>query len=105
MLNSSVSIPAAKVRHMAENTIKRIQNARNAAVNRALDEIREDYRKSWWRRLFRRPIPTDAEILKSMDTDMIQLMYYNQEQVAQRLLKACNYSDTILVSTEDLGYL
>lgn len=80
---------------------------------------REKKRNSLWSRLFgykEKPEPTDAELLKSIETQRgdgiwlpetfwIDVRYDKYIEVANRLINAAKYADEIFVSTEDLERL
>lgn len=93
---SYTEMPAEEVITRAKAMIDRIHKHQEDARKKLVDEAREDARKSFFRRLFNRPIPTDEEIIAEYEKDAEYLFspwittYFicgNQLETAERLLR------------------
>lgn len=103
LMNSSV------IKAKCEAMLSYIKTHRAQARQEVMDENREKMKNRFFHRLFKRPDPTDQEVEDYITGDVmfsdlfrVELFGYESEAVAKRLLKACEYTSEIYVSTEDL---
>lgn len=61
--SSYVKMDAVKVRAMCEDVIKRIDKSRNEAKTDYVNERLRKIRKSWWRKLWKKPVPSFEEVM------------------------------------------
>lgn len=104
---SNIAIESDKLREMCNKRIKRVKEMRELEIKNLLEQELKVRNNSWFRRWFRlRPlVENDLRNDRSvqMELSIIRSGYFIiGEQVAQRLMNACNHARTVFVSTEDL---
>lgn len=110
---SFVSLPSTKIIYLCERTLERITNHRKRAHKKLIEETREEMVNDWWHKLWKKPIPTDEEVLSYIhrsggdtirlpETFWINCHGVTNEDTAHRLLNAAKYADEVCISTEDL---
>jgi hypothetical protein len=90
---SFTEMSAEEVVRRAKNMIERIDKSRLAERKQALDVAREEARTSFFRRLFRRPMPTDEQLIQELREDFWNsynasyISYGLQRDKAEQLLR------------------
>jgi hypothetical protein len=109
---SFVLIRSDIIKAKCENALASIKAAREKYRQEAMDKARAEMMNGFWFKLFKKPVPTDEQVESYLcdgvmfsELFRIQIMYYKQEDVANRLLSASKYADEMYVSTEDLERL
>jgi hypothetical protein len=97
---------------MAVTCITKIREQREALWQVLVLDKRKSYEKSWCRRLFRVPVPSDTEIRKSLERASLGRVYGTKsivasvgaeaEEIALRLIRDTEHTHLIQVSAEDL---
>jgi hypothetical protein len=101
---SFVKMSSKTVAEMATKELEWIKQYREKKTQRAIESCRQKMVNGWWHRLWKKPVPTDQEVIVFLefDIDMINATYGCSEMIAKRLLNACQYAEDIFISTEDL---
>jgi len=104
---SFVEMDAAEVAELAWKCIKHIEECRAHDWEAAIAYRRRGYQKSWFRRLFRMEVPSDADIQKEIKSDRVASLLTGcyaegSLQTAEKLLRASRYAKTMTISTRDL---
>jgi len=106
-------MPAEEVIRRAQEMIDIIDRDREAERKALLEAERESARKSWFRRLFRLAMPSDAKLIEGLrsyafnEYDATYIMFGLQRDTSERLLRAArNAQDGIVyVTAEDMHAL
>ena len=104
---SFIEMPSDKVRKMAERAIQRIKERRERDWVDSIELRRKEYEKSWWRKLWKMPVPSDADIRREIEHEdwtgtLINAYGLEAERVAQRLIRVAEKGETVYVSAEDV---
>lgn len=109
---SFIEMPAEKLRHLAQNCLDRIDAHKRREIADTIAKERSGYEKSWFRRLFRMKVPSDAEIKAGLSgggafstMQDIDMYAWGSKDIATKLLKACEHSQTVHVSVGDLDMI
>ena len=110
---SHVSLPKAEAVRLAQECLDRINRTKDLRKRELIECERASMAKSWFRKIFRSPEPTDEEILEShchIGGKMFHIHMYawGSVGVAERIIKAAQYlkdDDVIQLTLEDLDYI
>jgi hypothetical protein len=105
---SFVKMSSKDVKVKCEATLRSIKQIRQQKVSKTIEDARQEIMGGFLYRLFKRPPPTDEEVRDYLHGDWISPLFwderafYKDEEVATKLLHACQFVEEIYVSTEDL---
>ena len=113
---SSIKMPSAKILELATAQLEWIEQYRQNKKKMYVEEIRQDYINSRWRKFWRMKEPTFQQVLEEvekcrgfMDTYfsyvMIDWSYSDHEKACRRLINACSDTDEIFISTNDYALI
>lgn len=109
---SFVLMDSSVIKAKCEAMLIHIEAHRKEFRQEVIDKNREEMKNRFFHRLFKRPDPTDKEVEEYVTSGtwlselwLADTVGYQSEDVAKRLLKACEYTNEIYVSTEDLEKL
>lgn len=112
---SFIEMKAADVKRLASECLARIAAHKEQEWQNAVAQERKSYERSWWRRLWNSPIPSDEAILATLKGEgrnhfnhlalMIESYGWQSKERAERLLRASELAEVVRVSTEDLEYI
>lgn len=106
---SFVTLPSTKVKELAKACLERIERRRKREWDEYIAQEQEKCRRSWFRRLFKIPVPSAEEIQAEARRDfwsvLIDRSGWGSEEAALRLLKAAEHGDVVNVSSRDLDMI
>lgn len=103
---SYVTLSSEYVRELAQRKLAHCDEVSRMFIERAKDA---EVKRGWFRRLFCLPAKSRESV--TFNDDFLGVLYmskaivFDERQLATRLLNACNHSDTVTVSIEDLELL
>ena len=105
---SFVKMSSEDVKAKCELTLKTIKRVRQEKVAKTIEETRQKMMEGFLHRTFKKSPPTDDEVRAYLSDDFISELFWDEtaffknEEVANKLLHACQFVEEIYVSTEDL---
>jgi hypothetical protein len=105
---SFVKMSSEDVKAKCIDTIRAIKATRLERISQTMEEARQKIMSGYFHRLFKKPTPTDEEVKAYLDDGFISELFWDEtygfknEEVASKLLHACQFVEEIYVSTEDL---
>lgn len=110
--HSFVKMPSAKISEMCEDSLQFIYQRRAEKKKRQIEDVRQSIVKRFWHRFWRRPVPTDEEIIDYLENSDYCLfygnpdnLYWETEKLCHKLSVACKQVDEINISVSDLDQI
>lgn len=109
---SFVQMSSDRVRELALQCAARVDEERLRMRSSYLKEIADEMSLSWWRKLLRRPPPSEGEVMDAYHRrgdgwfsleDIVRGHGTRKMIVIGRLLNATEHADVVNVSTSDLS--
>lgn len=105
-----IIIPSAIIRRIAEASLKKIETKQEKRSKESFDRERLSIERSWLRRFFRRPMPSDEKIMNDLRAESrsdspFHWVSRSDEMrgvLARRLIIASKHTDNIHISIRDL---
>jgi|SRR5579859_1474427 len=105
---SFIKLSSKTVKEIATEKLDKIAKYRFRRRQEYIEIRRQEISKTWWHRFWKKPIPTDEQVLDYIKHDVFNELYFisiagaKAEIVAEKLLKACLLSEEIYLTVEDL---
>jgi hypothetical protein len=112
--HSSVKISSVRIAEMCQTTLTYIKQRRIDKKEKQIKDIRAAIVKGFWHRFWKRPVPTDEEIIAIANDyhnsfswwyEDPDSLYWETERLCKKLLVACKQAEEINISVADLDQI